>query len=229
MKIVNSRSLARTVDAVNEAFFYARELTKSQREEAAKWIAGRQGLPGSYLNMFALTKKDIEDGVRVFTGEKIAPGAAARHIIGEEACRALILLDSRSRNVSDALDRAAVGMLDRLHGADKSAGRKVGTYCCGRCSVSFWRHLVVGGFDHAERRLEAGVKELVKYRKDDGKWRTFPFYYTLLALSEIDLPVAVREMRYAAPVIERLLQRAPRDDKTARRRRLLMERILAKC
>jgi hypothetical protein len=54
-------------------------------------------------------------------------------------------------------------------------------------------------------------------------------YYTLLALSETDLPAAVEEMRYAAPACERFLRRSPKDDGFALRQRDVVERVLARC
>ncbi len=228
MKIVNSNSLASTLDAVNEAFFCGRSLSKSQREETAKWIAGRQGRPGSYADMFAPTENDLNEGVRVFTGERLRSQAAIRHILGEEACRALILLDVSIVAVQNALNRASRGMMNALTRSE-TGNSTPGMYCCGTCTCSLWRHLVVGGLEDAERRLAAGMKTLKLHRDGNGRWRRFPFYYTLLALSEIDLPSAIEEMRYASPVCERYLRRSSKDDKTARRRRLLAERILEKC
>jgi hypothetical protein len=224
MKMVNTNSLAATLDAVNEAFFYGRPIPRAQRDQCAKWIASRQGKAGSYADMFAPTRRDFKAGARLFTGELIRTGAASSHILGEEACRALILLDVSAVTVREALQRASLGMMARL---DQS-GRE-GMYCCGKCSVSLWRHLSAGGLDKAEKRLAAGIRSLKLHRDGQGRWRRFPFYYTLLALSEIKQPAAVREMRYAAPVLERFLKRSRKVDKVSQRRRLLAERILEKC
>ena len=71
--------------------------------------------------------------------------------------------------------------------------------------------------------------ELRGSRKGDGRWRRFPFYYTLLALSDIDLPGAVEEIRYAAPVCEAYLKRPPKPDSTSQRRHELVERVLGRC
>ncbi len=223
MKLVKPKSLAETLDAVNEAFFYNRSLPESERERVAKWIAGRQGKPGSYANMFAPTTKDYKEGARLFTGEMVRSGAATGHILGEEACRALILLDVRATAIRDALHRASVGMIGRL---DYPA-RTDGWYCCGTCTSSYWRHLAVGGLENTERELAAGMKNLKKHRSGDGKWKRYPFYYTLLALSELDFPSAINEMKYAAGVCERLLKRTPKNE-IAQRRRDLVERILEK-
>lgn len=226
MKILHTQSLAATVDAINESFFLNQQLSKPQRRQAAKWIADRQGAPGSYANMFAPTKRDMAEGIKLFTGERIATRAGTSHILGEEASRALILLKPQNREIKQALQSATVGMMGRLQNE-----RRTGMYCCGKCSAALWRHLTVGGLAEAdpERILSLGIKRLRGYRDGNGRWRVFPFHYTLLALSEIDLASSVTEMRYAAPVLERSLKRSGRSDKYARRRRILAERILAKC
>jgi len=228
MKIVNPNSLAATLDAVSEAFFYGRSLLRSQRMHAAKWIASRQGMPGSYANMFSPTNYDFKKGIRLFTGELVHSHAAVGHIIGEEASRALILLDVSNKNIQDALARAKTGMMHAVK-RHETIGYSIGMYCCGTCTVAFWRNLLAGGLVNAERRLAAGMKALKSHRDGYGKWRQFPFYYTLLALSEIDLPSANEEMRYASKICEQYLGRAPKRNKIALRRRILVERILAKC
>ena len=225
MKIIHQSSLARTLDNINASIFFGEPLTKSQKTEAAKWIAARQGLVNSYANMFAPTEKDYREGIKVFTGERIRSGAATGHILGEEACRALLLLNVADVNIQKSLKRATEGMLKALNREPKS----VGTYCCGTCSCALWRHLAAGGLDKSEYRLRKGMKVLKLHRKGDGKWRRFPFYYTLLALVETDLPSARKEMQYAAPVCEMYLKRAPRKEKYSQRRRVLAERVLEKC
>jgi hypothetical protein len=231
--LVDTSSLAATVDAVSDALFFGREVTKAERTAAARWIAGRQGLPGSYANMFALTERDRGEGVRLFTGESVGRGAAAAHILGEESCRALIELDVPFVGAREALGRATEGMLERLRKAERresNCGRPwLGQYCCGRCSVGLWRHLAVGGLEDAGRHLAAGMKALKAHRLGNGRWRRFPFHYTVLLLSEIDVRGALGERRYAAPVLERLLKRTPRDDPHHARRRAVTERVLARC
>jgi hypothetical protein len=71
------------------------------------------------------------------------------------------------------------------------------------------------------------VSFLKEHRDGRGRWRRFPFYYTLLALSEASGGSAEPELRYAAPGLERMLKRRARGDRYHRRRRTLAERILA--
>ena len=75
-------------------------------------------------------------------------------------------------------------------------------------------------------RLAGGLKFLKEYRDGQGRWRRFPFHYTLLALSEMNGKGVVREIEYAAPVLERLLKRRSRDGKYEKRRREVARRLL---
>ena len=138
MHLLNPKSLGATLDTVNETFFYNQPISKSEKLKVANWIAERQGQPGSYAGMFAPTGSDIKQGFKVFTGEPVRSGAATSHILGEEACRALILLEVKTPAVKKALALATAGIEYRV--LDSVArGYQVGTYCCGTCTASFWR------------------------------------------------------------------------------------------
>jgi hypothetical protein len=116
--------LAATLDAINDALFFGRRIPKAEAARAARWLAGRQGLPGSYADMFAPTTRDYAGGIRLFTGERITSGAATGHILGEEACRVLLLLDAGGREVGQALRRASRAMDDRLSRSESERQRR---------------------------------------------------------------------------------------------------------
>ena len=100
-----------------------------------------------------------------------------------------------------------------------------GTYCCGACSISLWRHLTAGGLDGQERRLARGLACLETCRKGDGTWRIFPYWYTISALLEMKLDQAGDELQYAAKRCEGVLKRNDAG-KYAQRRRELARRLL---
>jgi len=225
MKLLHTSSLGATVDAINDAMFLGRRIPQSEAKQAALWIASRQGQTGSYAGLPAPMKRDFQQGVRFFTGEGIKSGAGVGHILGEEACRALRKLAYKAKSVQAALAQASTGLLARLNEHSPKAS---GTYCCGSCSVAYWRHLAAGGLDLQEQRLANGLKHLKKRRDGKGRWQGFPFYYTLLALSEMELPGAVRELKYAAPACERALKRKPATGKYDKRRQELLSRILVR-
>ena len=223
MRLLVAGSLGETVDRVNEAFFFGNPPSVTERREVARWIAERRGGPKAYWGLFAPTKKDLEEGVKVFTGERYGY-AAARHILGEEACRALLLLDVEEPQVRESLDKARTGILRRI----EPYATKSGIFCCGPCTVSVWRHVVAAGGRESSTWVTKGLRTLKAHRKDDGTWRRFPFHYTLLALSEMESRAARDEMRHASAVCERYLSGPERKDKTSQRRRAVSEAILEK-
>jgi hypothetical protein len=214
------------VDAVNAAAFEQRSLSASERQRTASWIAARQGLPGAYGDTFAGFPAEREKGIVVFTGERIG-SASARHILGEETCRALHLLRVRDAGVTAALGRATAGLMKCLERAALDPrNTNPGLYCCGKCSVGLWRHLLAGGLDRQDERLRQGAAHLRSMRDGSGEWRRFPFWYTVLALSDMDSSEAKKELQYAAPALERAAVRATGSTVYARRRQELARRAL---
>jgi hypothetical protein len=226
--LIHQGSLSRTIDAANAVFFAGGTLTGDQRKQCGQWIATRQGLPGAYAETFAAFPQERANGIVTFTGERIT-SASARHILGEEACRILRLLAPRDHAVTAALDRANRGLQARIDASALDPRRdNPGLYCCGKCSVGFWRNLLSGGLDRQEERLHRGVEHLNTARDGEGGWRRFPFWYTVLALAEMDGAGARAELEYAGPALTRAANRKPSSSTYGRRRQALATRALAK-
>ena len=225
--MIHETSLSLTLDAANEAAFDERTLSPAEQKTITRWIVSRQGLPGAYADTFAGFPGELKTGILVFTGERIT-SASARHILGEESSRVLRLLNVRDSSVQAALERANSGLMNCLaRAALDPRNTNPGKYCCGKCSVGLWRNLLSGGLDRQEERLRKGVGGLLpRYRAGEGKWRVFPFWYTVLALVEIDLPEARRELEYAAPVLERTATRGTPTSLHGKRRQALARRAL---
>lgn len=223
MSVIYRESLAATLDAVNEAFFYGQTLSTAEREEAARWIAELQGQGNKSYSGFPPSPGALNGGARLFTGERLRTRFPGVDVIGVEACRALVLLDGHHPDVQKALARADAGLKEACF---------VGPCITGECAygaVAMWRYLAVGGFEDVGRRLESYLRALATHRDGKGRWKQFPFYYTLLALSELDHPLAHTEKQYAAPACERMLRRTAQDDPIIQRRRALMARVLDQC
>ena len=85
----------------------------------------------------------------------------------------------------------------------------------------------VGGFGEiAPAWMSPGLADLRSRRDGSGRWRTYPFYYTLLSLVEIDHPAAQAELTYAAPACERVLRRRPGSGEFEQRRAALARQVL---
>lgn len=207
-------SLMALVDEVSDAHFWSRSLSADRRRALAGAITQRQGAAGAYAETFALYPDERTDGIKLFTGEP-TQSAAARHIAGEEACRALRLLKPTDRAARAALDTATENLMGCLARSEAMTehrmGGNPGLFCCGRCTVAVWRHLLAGGFDRREERLAAGIKRLRQHRTKGGKWNTFPFWYTISALVEADVSEAVTELKHAAPLLQRAAASRPSD------------------
>ena len=226
--LIDRTSLSRTVDAITAAQFDGRVLPATERRQAARWIAARQGLSGAYGGTFAGFPPERTRGIVLFTGERIA-SASARHILGEEASRALRLLRVQDGSVRRALDAADEGVMRCLaRAAEDPRYQNPGLFCCGKCSVGLWRNLLSGGLSRREERLQRGASHLRSVRDGEEGWRRFPFWYTVLALSEMDTDEAKAELKYAAPELERTAARRAASTVYAQRRHELAARVLSR-
>ena len=136
------------------------------RRHVARWIAAREGLAGAYGGLFAGFAPELASGIRLFTGERVT-SASARHILGEESCRALLLLKSDDAMATAALNRATAWIMERVEKAAMDSPRNnAGVYCCGKCTVSLWRNILAGGLDRQDLRLRLGAIEAAF----DARW-----------------------------------------------------------
>ena len=66
------------------------------------------------------------------------------------------------------------------------------------------------------------------HRSGDGTWRKFPFWYTILALSEMAFTESLEELTSAPPIRKRTSKRAPSTGPYSVRRYEFAKRVLAK-
>ncbi len=225
--IPHPQSLSITLDRINERHFLGESFDRTEAERTLDWLAGRFGTDSAYAGTFGITEQDRQSKLYTFTGERLQ-SASLRHIHAEETCRAIILLNRRvGRDRLPELE-SATSMLLGCFVQAHARGRQYGTFCCGACTVSLWRHMAVGGLGDYARYLDEGVGVLMSHQDGAGAWRRFPFYYTLLALSEVDTPNSRRAMSYALPECERRLRTIRRNTPFGTRRYRLLSRILEK-
>lgn len=220
MKILNTGSLYQTLDNLNQAFSDGVKLTSSEKVKIAKWLAGRKGLNGAYSNvLFAPTDSDFK-GIKLFPGDGLNSNASISHILGEETLRALFLLNVNDAKVKSSMKDASERFKEIMNRNVKAGIYPDGIFCCGKCSAAYWRNLSAEGTAKNKKALESGINVLKKYRDGKGKWRRFPFFYTVLALTGIDLPSAKAELAYASDVLKRYAKRKPSDKYGKRKLRI---------
>lgn len=224
MQLLNRSSLYKTVDNVNEALFYGKKITKTDAKNVINWISSRHDTEYSYNRSYGLTGKDMNSGIYTYTGERLV-SASMRHIMAEESARVVLQLSRITGSKPNSIvstDERFYKMLE----ASKVSGKPIGTFCCGACTIGLWRYLNAGGLPKYQKYISDGIMSLHSNRDETGKWGRFPFYYTLLALSEIDDPSALKEINYAMPECERALKRLKPESKFSKRKRDLLLKIM---
>jgi hypothetical protein len=126
----------------------------------------------------------------------------------------------------EAVDKAMQGLNSAIKRArSRGIDTPDGYYCCSKCSAAYWRNLSSQDSPNSEKLLNSGMRILKASRNGNGKWKRFPFFYTLYALTGIDSRAAIEEMKFAAPVLEKYARRSP-EDKYGIRKVKLAEKVL---
>ncbi|MCC7492841.1 MAG: hypothetical protein IT204_10855 [Fimbriimonadaceae bacterium] len=199
-------SLVAMIDEVNDAALFGQALSKTRIKTLGKLLGRQQGLPGSYPGLFALFGDELAAGYRFPTGERIATWAGSRHICGEEALRALVLLDQWEQPTGQTIARAAIERAVAAMEPVLESSPDPGRFCCNQCSIALWRVWATGGYSRGDQHLAAGLAWLAQRRDGQGGWRGLPFYYTFSALVAAGQRAAA-ELSYVRPRAERLLAR----------------------
>ena len=223
-----NQSLAAILDTVNESVFYGIKIPQKTGKTMVQTIMGRQGKPGAYEGTYAPFNMGEVRRFRLFTGEAPSP-RSARHIMGQESVRSLILLDGKSRTVRENIRQATKALDSKITEAFKRKYRHPAAFfCCPKCTCGMWRNLAVGGLPRAGERLYKGLKALRHYRDAKHGWRSFPFYYLTLTLLDINMPLARQELKHTAGLYEKALAgKFLANNRYSRRRRDVLEKALA--
>ncbi|HEX9744277.1 MAG TPA: hypothetical protein VGB30_02515 [bacterium] len=184
--LIVRNSLAKTLWKL-EDLRYSGHLKKSpELTEALEWIACRYG-EGSYRDvMIAPAKSDFQLKHPTPTNEGTASGANIKHILGEESVHILSYW-----NYSKHWDRKkTLDMIVRCFRTDSDPPPKYdrpGVFCCATCSIARLRAIASSKPAGWETICRDGLDVITNASmKDSGRWKRFPFYYTLLGLRELN-------------------------------------------
>lgn len=229
MIYLDKDSLFKTVDNVSEALLFGLKIDNNEVKKIVDFIVNQQGKPRAYADTFAPTEIDLKNDLILFTGERIKTSVGKCHMIGEEASRVLRKLDLQDEKVKTALHQADNGLQKRIFIGLNKPDNIYGRYCCKSCSCALWLNLSTGGINNNLKLLKAGLSYLKSNRDDKGKWKGFPYYYTLYVLNEMDPVLAMDEMIYVAKTIEkRLKKKMANESKYELRRNYISRTILDK-
>ncbi len=217
---LTSPNLRLTHDSLDDTLFHRLPLTAAEREAYALTIISQQIPNGPRAGQFNHGAAGREAAPRLFTGERLYTLLAARHTLLIDSARLLSLLGVKTGSVTRALELASQKMEARCYAGFCAVGE------CRHLTVAFMRYLIASAPPGGGHRLNTFFHRLVAHRDGQGKWGSFPFYYTLLMLSESELPQAAEQRLYAAPTCAALLERPWKDDPISRRRKTILERTI---
>jgi len=218
---IDARSLSGTVDAVAERLATGDRLPAAERNRIVAWFLGRQIPSGRGSGMFEPFSGEFESGVRLFTGELLRTRVATWNVLTLESARILAALGGEKQaGVRSALARTSVAM---GHACFAVSHCIIGE--CAHSSIAYMRDAASDRSGNRRKWIEDHLVVIRSHRDGTGRWKRFPFYYTLLALLEVGTPAANAELEYARPACRRVIRRTSTGDYSARRRRIV-ERVL---
>ncbi|NJD60604.1 MAG: hypothetical protein C3F13_17655 [Anaerolineales bacterium] len=222
MSLIHPISLNATIDACSEEFFYGKPIPVPLRKDLAAMLINRQILSGSNSGFFIPFAAEPKDQIRMFTGETLHTELASRHLPLIEATRLLVLLAVENEASHKSTQLANQRMSRMCYSRFCSSGE------CRALTVAYMRYMIVQDTPEANERLSQFLEHLKAQRDGKGRWRGFPYHYTLLMLSELSEPLARSELKYAHPILEKLAGQAKPEEPCVDRRQAIIRTILSR-
>ena len=215
-------NLTTIMENVGETFLHQQPINKIQSQEINSLLVSRQVNFGKNSAFFLPFASEKDRPPRLFTGETLRTDFAFRHIQLIEATRLLILLGEEREVVQHSISLAKQRMAASCYSTFCAKGE------CKAITIAYMRYMNCLAHQDIEPRLLHFLASLSSFRDGRGRWRGFPYYYTLLMLTELDESLAAQEINYAAPACEKLLKRARGSDQFSQRRQLILRNVLSR-
>ena len=220
--IIHRTSLSATLDATAEVFFYRQPLSNTLHEEIAALIINRQCQTGVNAGLFIPFAAESETKVKLFSGEQLKTTLAHTHIQLIEAVRILKLLALEGHSVTQSILLAEHCMEKMCYSNFCAKGE------CRALTIAYLRYLSLDGTGNSASQISTHLTNLTNQHDRKGKWGRFPFYMTLLMLTEADNPLAIQELKYAAPACKKQQAQNWLADPISKRRQEIIVKALAR-
>jgi hypothetical protein len=219
---IHPTSLFSTIDAAAEKLFHHESFTNTLRNEIVALILSRQCQTGANAGFFLPFTAESEAKVKLFSGEQLKTSLAQNHVPMVEAVRILKLLAPQGYASTQAIQLTNQRMEKMCYSSFCAKGE------CKALTIAYLRYLSLDGTENSAIRINSHLDSLASHRDGKGKWGGFPFFYTLLMLSEITLPLAVQELQYTSPVCIKLKAQNWPGDPISKRRQEIIGAVLAR-
>ncbi len=222
MIIVHPTSLSDTLDSATEALFYQKNIFPPLRKDLAAMLINRQILSGSNSGFFIPFASEPKTLATLFTGELIRTEFACQNIQLIEVTRLLALLAMENPDAAKSVLISDRRMNTMCYSKFCAKGE------CKSLTIAYMRYLIAIDAENNTVRLDQFLTKLAACHDGKGKWHGFPYYYTLLMLSESDSPMAANELEYTAPFFERLRGQVWSNDRYSKRCQSILYKIKAR-
>jgi hypothetical protein len=102
-----------------------------------------------------------------------------------------------------------------------------GRFCCYSCNILYQKTLKLADQDFYAKQEKAFMRNLSKMKSSTGRWRGYPFYYTILTLKDIDSEATQDELRNVAKYLSQsILEKYNENDRALRFRKLAIQTVL---
>ena len=216
--LIDETSLSRTIDAVDLRLAEHGDLTRNERDRVAAFLLDRQTPRGRGAGMVLPFPGEFEAGVHLFTGERLRTRLATRNVLTLEAARILSVVAAGRPGVASAVSRSSTAI---GHACFAASHCVIGE--CAHSSIAYMRDAASERSGDRRKWIEKHVRVIGAHRDGSGRWKRFPFYYTLLALLEAGTQAANAEIEYAQAACRRVIGRAT-GGAYAKRRKIVLER-----
>jgi len=170
---------------------------RDDREALVHWILLRQNRQKGFI--FYPSPQDWQAGIYLFSGERPRTKFLAENAVELETLRLLARLDPGNTEVQRVFRQANQRLFPLCFANSCTQGE------CAQASLAFLRYITAFDADFYLSRIKKGLERLKEARAGDGQWKGFPFYFTLLWLTEIPAELALAEMAYASTRPPRLV------------------------
>jgi len=213
-------SLFALIDEIEAALHSGEELQDSTRESWVEQVVSHQIETGRNAGAFRPAKSDLAGEAWLFTGERLNTKLAVWNVLTAESARLVSIL-GRGEASTESLHRAAAWLSPRCFASRDCV--------IGECAHSFVAHLrYINATGEDPSTVTRYVHLLGQSRQESGRWLRFPFFYTVLTLSEIQSEAARAELRFAIPALRRANPNRCKTAKHAERRERLIDRVMAR-
>jgi len=167
-------------------------------QRSIAWLLARHNGATAYRQGFFDLPEDAAHlaGNLLPTGETTTSETSLRHVYGELTLALLLRYGERAASQVQTALAAMRGLMMGRYAVK-------GFYCCGACTAAVWQVYAAMPHPGLPRVIAEGLETLKLKRDDDGSWMPFPFYFTLLTLSQLPYAPARREIRYALGRLQR--------------------------